>query len=81
VRSAKNAVVTFVQRLWCRVGGWRPGRTAYPTGLGLASRRRFEPCMRFSRTRLTDIVHRLAYAVVDRTVPVRRWIRRLFIHS
>ena len=48
---------------------------------GDASRRRFEPCMRFSRTRLTDIVHRLAYAVVGRTVPLRRWTRRLFSHS
>ena len=38
----------------------------------VASRRRIEPCMRFSRTRLTDIVHRLANAVVDFTVPVRR---------
>ena len=47
---------------------------------GDASRRRFEPCMRFSRTRLTDIVHRLAYAVVGRTVPLRRWTRRLFSH-
>jgi hypothetical protein len=25
--------------------------------------------MRFSRTRLSDIVHRQAYAVVDRTAP------------
>ena len=48
---------------------------------GDASRRRFEPCMRFSRTRLTDIVHRLAYTVVGRTVPLRRWTRRLFSHS
>jgi hypothetical protein len=38
----------------------------------VASRRRIEPCMRFSRTRLTDIVHRLANAVVGFTVPVRR---------
>ena len=33
----------------------------------VASRRRLEPCLRFSRTRLTDIVHRLACAVVYRT--------------
>ena len=39
---------------------------------GVASRRRIEPCMRFSRTRLSDIVHRLAYASVGFTVPVRR---------
>jgi hypothetical protein len=37
-----------------------------------ASRRRIEPCMRFSRTRLSDIVHRLTYAVVGCTVPLRR---------
>ena len=39
---------------------------------GVASRRRIEPCVRFSPTRLTDIVHRLAYAVVGRQVPLRR---------
>ena len=39
---------------------------------GVASRRRFEPCVRFSRTRLSDIVHRLAYASVGLTVPLRR---------
>jgi hypothetical protein len=38
----------------------------------IASRRRIEPCMRFSRTRLSDIVHRLANASVGLTVPLRR---------
>jgi hypothetical protein len=53
-------------------GGFR-GRTAVLARLaGVASRRRIEPCMRFSRTRLSDIVHRQAYAVVGLTVPVRR---------
>jgi hypothetical protein len=42
--------------LW-RVGGRRLGRTALPTGL-VSSRRHIEPCMRFSRTRLTDAFHR-----------------------
>ncbi len=45
-----------------------------------ASRRRVEPCVRFSRTRLTDIVHRLAYAVVGRTVPLKRCTPRLVTH-
>jgi hypothetical protein len=40
----------------------------------------FEPGMRFSRTRLTDIVHRLAYAVVGRTVPLKRCTPRLVTH-
>jgi hypothetical protein len=31
-----------------------------------------EPHVRFSRVRLTDIVHRLACAVTYRTVPLRR---------
>ena len=34
-----------------------PGCTALPTGL-VSSRRHIEPCMRFSRTRLTDVLHR-----------------------
>jgi hypothetical protein len=57
-----------------RVGGRlaRPRSACWPDWPGFASRRHIEPCMRFSRTRLTDIVHRLAYASVDRTVPVRR---------
>jgi Bifunctional DNA primase/polymerase, N-terminal len=50
-----------------RVGDWR----GCPCGL------RFQPppvkpCMRFSRTRLTDIVHRLACTVTLRTFPDRR---------
>jgi hypothetical protein len=48
---------------------------------GVASRRHIEPCVRFSRTRLSDIVHRLAYAVVDRTVPVKRYTPNLACHS
>ena len=64
-----------------RVGGRLPGRTAFADWPGVASRRRIEPCMRFSRTRLSDIVHRLAYAVVGFTVPVRRWMPRLVYHS
>ncbi len=47
---------------------------------GVASRRRIEPRMRFSRTRLTDIVHRLTYAVVGFTVPVRRYTPILVHH-
>ena len=34
-----------------------PGCAALPTGL-VSSRRHIEPCMRFSRTRLTDVLHR-----------------------
>ena len=55
-----------------RVGGRRPGTARLADWSGVASRRRFEPCVRFSRTRLSDIVHRLAYASVGFTVPVRR---------
>src|SRR5918994_5980663 len=55
----------------CRVGR----RLAGPVGLSRPAAPGplpppFEPCVRFSRTRLTDIVHRLAYAVVGRTVPL-----------
>jgi hypothetical protein len=52
-------------------GGFR-GLRGMADWSGVASRRRIEPCMRFSRTRLSDIVHRLAYASVGFTVPVRR---------
>ena len=55
-----------------RVGGRRPGPRGVADWSGVASRRRIEPCVRFSRTRLSDIVHRLAYASVGFTVPVRR---------
>jgi hypothetical protein len=43
----------------CRVGGRRLDRAARagPTGL-VSSRRHLEPCMRFSRTRLSDVLHR-----------------------
>ena len=34
-----------------------PRGNVCPTGL-VSSRRRIEPCMRFSRTRLTDALHR-----------------------
>jgi hypothetical protein len=40
----------------------------------------FKPCMRFSRTRLPDIVHREACAATYRTVPERRWTPRLWYH-
>jgi hypothetical protein len=40
----------------------------------------FEPCVRFSRTRLTDIVHRRACADHWRTVPVRRWTPSWLTH-
>jgi hypothetical protein len=40
-----------------RVGGRRRGRTGLPTGL-VSSGRRIEPCMRFSRTRLSDVLDR-----------------------
>ncbi len=41
----------------CRVGGRRQRRAAVPTGQ-VSSRRHLEPCMRFSRTRLSDVLHR-----------------------
>ena len=52
-------------------GGVR-GLRGFADWSGVASRRRIEPCVRFSRTRLSDIVHRLAYASVGFTVPSRR---------
>ena len=52
-----------IRNLVGSAGGSR-GRTAVLARLAVvASRRRIEPCMRFSRTRLSDIVHRLADAV------------------
>ncbi len=68
-----------------RVGGRRaadlPPRD--PRGAGhhrcVSSRRRIDPCMRFSRTRLSDVLHRAAFGVArhgrrgrgGRTVPLR----------
>ncbi|MFD4483345.1 helix-turn-helix domain-containing protein [Streptomyces sp. NPDC058471] len=49
-----------------RVGDWRGGYRS------VSSPRHFKPCMQFSRTRLSDIVHRLACAVALCTFPVRR---------
>ena len=40
-----------------RVGGRRLGRAVYPTGL-VSSRRRHRTVLRFSRTRLLDVLHR-----------------------
>src|SRR5918994_7200390 len=53
-----GALIALFLPLVCRVGG----RLAGPLGLGgqrhrVASRPLIEPCGRFSRTRLTDIVH------------------------
>ena len=53
-----SAAVSFLKGLW-RVGERRLDRAARagPTGL-VSSRRHLEPCMRFSRTRLSDVLHR-----------------------
>jgi hypothetical protein len=63
----------------CRVGGRRLGRAAVlsPTGL-VSSRRHLEPCVRFSRTRLSDVIHRLHSASPARPgwAGVRRRFRR-----
>ena len=39
-----------------------------------------EPCMRFSLTRLSDTVHRQAFTLLYRTVPVRRLIPSVVSH-
>ncbi len=49
-----------------RAGDWRGGCRS------VSSPRRFTPYVRFSRIRLSDIVHRLACAAALRTVPVSR---------
>jgi hypothetical protein len=65
------------------VGRWLVGvgrvRGAGPSGFSrvvdlfpLRQRPPFKPCVRFSRTRLSDIVHRVACVVCQRIVPVRR---------
>ena len=48
-----------VRPMACRVGERRLDRAAHggPTGL-VSSRRHLDPCMRFSRTRLSDVLHR-----------------------
>src|SRR5947209_115962 len=43
----------------------------WPTGL-VSSRRRIEPCMRFSRTRLSDVLHR-RHSASRSPRPVRSW--------
>jgi hypothetical protein len=50
---------------------------SHPRAAGHVAR---TPCVRFSRTRLSDIVHRLPYASVGRTVPLRRWMPSWFTH-
>ena len=55
-----------------RVDGRRLDRTAWPTGL-VSSRRHLEPCVRFSRTRLTDVLHR-RHSVSPSPRPM--WARR-----
>ena len=51
--------------------------TAGPwSGRSVSSPRRFEPCVRFSRTRLTDAVHRRHSACPARAC--RPWVRRRF---
>ena len=51
--------------------------TCFPwPGGSVSSSRHLEPCMRFSRTRLTDVVHRRHSASSAR--PGRVWVRRRF---
>ena len=64
------------------MGGWSgrreaPGPCGFvsPTGL-VSSRRHLEPCMRFSRTRLSDVLHRRHSAIPSR--PGGAWARRQF---
>ena len=58
-----------------------PGRLRHPSAPGqvcsVSSPRRFEPCMRFSRTRLTDAVHRRHSALP--ASPGRVWGQRRFL--
>jgi Transposase, Mutator family len=60
------------RRPYCRVGGWRGDveRTSR------FQRPPVEPCMRFSRTRLTDVVHRRHS--VSPAKPGRAWARQRF---
>src|SRR6266568_2832645 len=57
-----------------------PGRLRHPSAPGqvcsVSSPRRLEPCVRFSRTRLTDAVHRRHSAFPARACPP--WVRRRF---
>ena len=57
-----------------------PGRLRHPSAPGqvcsVSSPRRLEPCMRFSRTRLTDAVHR-RHSVFPAS-PGRVWGQRRF---
>jgi hypothetical protein len=57
-----------------RVGDWRGGCCS------VSSPRRFKPYERFSRIRLSDIVHRWACTVAPRTFPVRRKTPSRLIH-
>jgi len=76
--STQEVLEAYFALLWCferiligrrtlsRVGDWRGGSCS------VSSPRHFKPYVRFSRIRLSDIVHRLACTVALCTVPVRR---------
>jgi hypothetical protein len=80
VRSGRFPLAAGNARIVGSAGGVR-GPRGVADWSGVASRRRIEPCVRFSRTRLSDIVHRLAHASVGFTVPVRRWTPSWVAHS
>jgi len=61
---------------WRRFSAHRPGNRRCPAGLLRFQRPPIEPCMRFSRTRLTDVVHR-RHSVFPAS-PCRVWEQRRF---
>jgi hypothetical protein len=71
-RAMRHSVSESPGYSWVGSAGGVRGPRGVADWSVVASRRRIEPCVRFSRTRLSDIVHRLAYASVGFTVPFRR---------
>jgi hypothetical protein len=70
IRSYRIKVGCGCSASSCRVGGWRGDVVR-----SVSSPRRLEPCVRFSRTRLTDVVHRRHSAVPARWLA---WEQRRF---
>jgi hypothetical protein len=75
--AGPRAIPVRRQLLVGGVGGRRPRRAAVRARLALvSSRRRIDPCERFSRTRLTDVLHRRHSATRSR--PGWVWERQRF---
>jgi Transposase DDE domain group 1 len=77
VGSGAGAVAVPGGRSWSRCAWWFPTEAFFSVSVAGVLRFQLppvEPCMRFSRTRLTDVVHRRHSVCPAR--PGRAWVRR-----